>query len=101
MILKHMVMIDSMTLASSRRPTSANAGSGVAGCDLAPCREMPEQTYSGLARTDAKNHELPSAGSDYSNRTDSLRRMTEATAFWGNLGWPFCRYTQLIRLCIH
>ena len=62
MILKHMVMIDTMTLKCARQnPTSASAGSGVAGCDLAPYREMPEQTHSGLARTDAKNSGLLNA----------------------------------------
>ena len=40
MILKHMMMIDTMTLKSARQgPTSASTGSGIAGCDLAPCRE--------------------------------------------------------------
>ena len=72
----------------SQRPTSANAGSGVAGCDLAPCREMPEQTQLVLARTDEANLEHPNAMTDYSNRTESLRPMMETTAFWGTLEWP-------------
>ena len=46
-------------------------------------------THLGLAKTDETNLELPNARSDYSNRTESLRAMTETTSFWGILGWPF------------
>ena len=31
---------------------------------------------------------------DCNSRTCSLRPMIEATAFWGILGWPFCRYVD-------
>ena len=60
----------------------------------------PTHTHTplGLARTDEANLEHPNAMTDYSNRTESLRPMTETTAFWGTLGWPsFCRYRWLIR----
>ena len=46
-------------------------------------------THPGLARTDATNLELPNARADYGNRTESLKPMTETTAFWGILGWPY------------
>ena len=46
----------------------------------------PSNTHLGLARTDEANLEHPNAMTDYSNRTESLRPMTETTAFWGIFG---------------
>ena len=85
-----MIVIKNMTLASARqRPiTSAIAGSGVAGCDLAPCRECQNR------HTHATNLELSNARADYGNRTESLRPMTETTAFWVILGWPYKRQVR-------
>ena len=78
----NMIVIKPMTLASaSLCPTSANAGSGIAGCDLAPCREMPEQTHSGLARTDAKLQKVIFLSS-------LQKAKDEATAFRVRFGRP-------------
>ena len=82
-----MILIETVTLEfARRRPTSANAGSGIAGGDLAPCREMPEQTHSGLARTDAKLQKVRFLSSLH-------KAKDEATALRVHVGRPFCRYT--------
>ena len=87
--LAPVMMIQPMTLVVQRqRHHPLLWARAFARCDLAPFRECQNNTHLGLARTDEANLEHPKAMTDNNNRTESLRPMTETTAFWGALGRP-------------